>query len=238
MLVFTSDIHGEWFTLYESLPEGTRAVFICGDAQALRNDEDMEITPAPAKYLQPGDFFYFYDEGAVPVPTYMMLGNHEPFAYLHPYEQKGPSELIKNLWVLRRSGVIEIEGWVIAYLSRVFSYETYRANRLWDPEKVSSLKSKEAGRFIKDDVDYLFRAVKQTQRRIQILALHENPNYAPPEGQEVYRKIVRTLHPDVIICGHRHEKLRETFGGVPLIGLARAEILPFTEETIQRLFPS
>jgi len=46
MLVFTADIHGDWLELYNRLPENTEALFICGDAEPIRFEEDIELNPS------------------------------------------------------------------------------------------------------------------------------------------------------------------------------------------------
>jgi len=226
MLAFTADLHGEWLDVYDKLPLGTEALFICGDAQPIRSEEDLALIPAPKKYLNLGDFFLYWEERYVPVPTYFFLGNHEPFLWLHPYEKEGPKEIIKNLWILRRSGVIELCGLKIAYLSRVFSSRTYFEGEVWDPEKETrSKKSKLAGRFTPKDVNELLSAVVKVDK-VDILALHENPNYCSDErGKELYQAIVKRIQPRVIICGHMHTSLREEFAGIPLIGIGQKEIV-------------
>ena len=109
------------------------------------------------------------------IPYYLFLGNHEPFLYLLPYENEGPKELVKNLWVLRRSGVIELCGIKIAYLSRVFSPKTYFKGAVWNPEKDRRTKKSElAGHFTVEDVKNLILE-SQKAGKIDILALHENP---------------------------------------------------------------
>jgi len=224
MLVFTADIHGEWLELYDQIPKDTEALFICGDTQPIRFEEDLELIPGPRKYLRKGDFYLFWKAGRVPIPTYFFLGNHEPFLWLYPYEKDGPKEIIKNLWILRRSGVIELCGLKIAYLSRVFSPKTYFEGVIWNPERETrSKRSKLAGRFTPKDIDELLSAVAKTGK-VDILALHENPNYCNDKrGKELYRTIVKAIQPQVILCGHMHISLREEFAGIPLIGIGQKE---------------
>ena len=193
-------------------------------------EEDLELIPAPKKHLKLGNFHILWKKGEVPVTTYLLLGNHEPFLYLSEYEKDGPKELIKNLWILRRSGVIELCGVKIAYLSRVFSPRTYFKEEVWDPCKDKrAKKSKLAGRFTIDDVENLiFKAAEE--ERIDILALHENPVFCRDErGKEVYHTIVEILSPKVIVCGHTHKSLKEMFAGIPVIGLSRGEVVPLSE---------
>ena len=154
-----------------------------------------------------------------------MLGNHEPFLWLHEYEKEGPKEIVRNFRCLRRSGVIELCGLKIAYLSRVFSPKTYFEGHVWNPEKDKrSLKSKLAGRFTPEDVETLIDAAEKAGE-IDILALHENPNYCKDErGKEVYRMIVDLVRPRLIVCGHMHDWRFEEFCGTRLVGVARGEV--------------
>lgn len=232
MLAFAADIHGEWRRLYENLPQEVEAVFICGDAEMVRSEEDLALIPAPKKHLKLGDFHFFWERGEVPVPTYVLLGNHEPYLWLWEYEKNGPTEVIKNLWVLARSGVIELCGLKIAYLGRVFAHNTYFEGRAWDPEKDKrSKKSKLAGRFTPEDVERLISEAAKVED-VDVLALHENPNCCKDaRGREVYRDIVELVRPKLIICGHMHRLLLETFSGVPIFGLPYG--IPVTWQKIE-----
>ena len=141
MLVFAADLHGEWLELYNRLPTETKAIFVCGDAEPIRSEQDLELIPDPKKYLKPGNFCIFWEKSRVPVPTYVLLGNHEPYLWLHPYEKEGPKELIPNFWILGRSGVIELCGVKIAYLSRVFSPKTYFEGAVWIQKRTLGSRS-------------------------------------------------------------------------------------------------
>ena len=86
-----------------------------------------------------------------------------------------------------------------------------------------SKRSKLAGRFTPKDIDELLSAVAKTGK-VDILALHENPNYCNDKrGEELYRTIVKAIQPQVIFCGHMHISLREEFAGIPLIGIGQKE---------------
>jgi len=126
--------------------------------------------------------------------------------------------------------LIELCGLKIAYLSRVFSPKTYFEGAVWDPEKgMQSKKSKLAGRFTPNDVDELLSAVAKAGK-VDILALHENPNYCNDErGKELYQAIIELIRPRIIICGHVHHSLREKFVRIPVVGLGRKEVVSVLE---------
>ena len=221
MILFTADIHGKWIDLYEKAPPNTKCIFICGDAEPVRFEDDLDTIPTPKKYLQLGDFHYFWKKGEVPIPTYFFLGNHEPFLWLKEYEKEGPKEIIKNLWCLNRSGFIELCGLKIAYLSRVFAPKTFFGDRNL---LTTGKKPKRAGHFLKEDVEILLKK-KYFKNKIDILALHGNPNYCNDErGKDIYAQIVKTLRPNLIICGHMHEWLFEEFCGVKVIGIGMGKM--------------
>jgi len=233
MLIFTADIHGEWHKLYESLPEGTEAVFVCGDAEPIRTKEDLEFIPAPKKYLKLGDFYLFWEKKEVPVPTYVLLGNHEPHFWLWEYEKHGPIEVFRNFWVLARSGVIELCSVKIAYLSRVFLPKTYFEGYRWNPEKDRrSKKSKLAGHFWPEDVKRLLKIAAKAGK-VDLLALHENPNWCQDErGKEIYKILVKLIKPKVIVCGHMHHSLQENFAGIPVFCLGKHEMRVLSSEIL------
>ena len=220
-LFFSADVHGEWVRLYSNLSDDA-VLFICGDAEPLRNEADLELVPAPKKHLKLGDFQLFWERKRMPVPTYVLLGNHEPFAWLQEYEERGPCELMENFWILRRAGVVELCGCRIAYLSRIFSPTAYR-RKPWKPTP-DCKKSKLAGRFTERDVEALLDAVAEAGGA-DVLAMHDNPMFCEdPTGQEVFGMLVDLIRPELIVCGHMHRHTEGTFRGVPVVGLGKGEV--------------
>lgn len=77
--------HGELDQIYESVlaeeaASGTRVdlLLLCGDVQALRNEQDYDSLAVPPKYRRLGDFHRYYaGEKTAPILTLVIGGNHE-----------------------------------------------------------------------------------------------------------------------------------------------------------------
>jgi len=89
------DTHGHWRDFRDALVElnsrePLELALQCGDAQPIRNQDDLEYMHCPKKYRKLGDFWMFHDGAQdFPVPLLFIGGNHEPWNYLDENREGG-----------------------------------------------------------------------------------------------------------------------------------------------------
>lgn len=97
----------------------TIAVQVCGDFQAVRNEDDLACMACPAKYRTMNTFYKYYSgECIAPVTTIFIGGNHEASNYL--FELYGGGWVAPNIYFLGFAGVVNFGGLRIAGLSGIF----------------------------------------------------------------------------------------------------------------------
>jgi len=102
--------HGELDRVYETMAECENFVgrkvdllLICGDFQAVRNEDDLECLACPPKYRQMNSFYKYYSgEKKAPVLTIVIGGNHE--ASNHMQELPFGGFLAPNIYYLGYAG--------------------------------------------------------------------------------------------------------------------------------------
>jgi len=211
-ILFASDIHGSWIQFYDRAEEySPDLVFLCGDTEPIRNVLDLESVPGPARYRKMGNFVHFWNQKRVPIPTYLIMGNHEPFGWFIELEHchKSPVRIVGNLCYLGRSGCVRIQGITVAWLSRVYSPKTFDGQRTLDAK---DRRSKVAGHFTRPDVEALIGIAKGGEA--DYLIMHENPRHPQDERHKrILMSIVDAVKPKKIICGHTHRRETFHFGG-------------------------
>lgn len=207
------DIHGHWCDFMDVVVELCSQVPLdlvlqCGDAQPIRNEDDLEYMHCPMKYRKMGDFWVFH-EGAerFPVPLLFIGGNHEPWNFLD--ENSEGELLVPNIQFMGRIGMREIMGTKIVGISGVYSPKHYNAPHPDWPYPDSMRK--EATYFNSEDCR---KSVEFGST--DILLLHEWPslmngarnNGWPTHwnkvGAEPLTKVVELLKPKYVFCGHMH----------------------------------
>lgn len=99
-------------------------LIICGDFQAIRDQQDLRSLACPPKYRQMGDF-HLYHSGKLqaPVPTLFIGGNHEASNYLSELYHGG--WVCPNIYFLGYSGVIQFGGVRIGGISGIYNEHHY-----------------------------------------------------------------------------------------------------------------
>ncbi|WP_068928131.1 metallophosphoesterase family protein [Planobispora rosea] len=217
------DIHAD-FTLADAMIRQhagpVDAIFSVGDAEPNRDEAESLGVGGPAKYRKVGDFPRFA-EGlqSMSAPVYFIGGNHEPWPALDAH---GPGEWAPGFHFLGRSGVAEIAGLRVAYLSGIYSRHFSEPDQ---PPAVTPERLKEYGYFTKPHVDHLLRRARG--RRIDLLITHDWPaglsyrhHGKTPVGCDRIRMLTDTLRPQVHACGHMHVPFRERIGSTDVVCLS------------------
>lgn len=123
------DVHGQWHCVIEAIKSATEIlghapdlVLQVGDAEALRNEADLEAVHTPAKYRSMGDFSLLLP-GDLACPVYFIGGNHEPFQALDEAEEAAGGSPIPwgpNVFYLGRSGAMQLHSLNVAWLSGIY----------------------------------------------------------------------------------------------------------------------
>ncbi|KAK2460729.1 hypothetical protein APHAL10511_007199 [Amanita phalloides] len=100
-------------------------LLICGDFQAVRNEQDLQCMAVPNKYKAMKDFHKYYTgERVAPVLTLVIGGNHE--ASNHLWELYHGGWLAPNIYYLGHAGCVRVNGVRIAGASGIFKSHDYR----------------------------------------------------------------------------------------------------------------
>lgn len=133
-IAIVGDVHGKIKQMYESILDietkrdiNIDTIIQIGDFQAIRNKKDLQYLAVPGKHKDIGDFPDFHKKGEVPKKTFFIGGNHENDHWLSKYHDG--KEIIKNLSYLGRSGVREINGLKIGWVSGNYSSKGYTKER-------------------------------------------------------------------------------------------------------------
>ncbi|KAI9667545.1 MAG: hypothetical protein M1821_000361 [Bathelium mastoideum] len=125
--------HGTLDEIYASVEESRKAkgwdnvdcLIICGDFQAVRNAQDLNVVAMPAKYRRMADFHKYYS-GAQKAPylTIFLGGNHEASNYLIELYYGG--WVAPNIYYLGAANVVRLGSLRIAALSGIWKGYNYR----------------------------------------------------------------------------------------------------------------
>lgn len=221
------DIHGRfhrvetWLdALEQSRGRPVAMVLAVGDVEAFRRADDHRRKAA--KRTMPAEFAEYADGvRRVKRPLYFIGGNNEDFEALHDFQEGG--ELAPGVTYLGRSGSRELCGLRVAYLSGI------HAPRFIDQplrRPVTQDLMKQAGYFRAGEVERVMplrdvdlMLVHEWPRGIVQRAREENPS--PPRplpsywiGNPVTRRLVDTVLPRWMLCGHSHKAFAVTLEGL------------------------
>jgi lariat debranching enzyme len=210
LVVGIGDIHGRFSRLREWCDELCRVHQVpialglsVGDVEAFRDAGDLRRKAT--KRSMPAEFADFADgTSRLPFPLAFIGGNNEDFEALAPIP-KG-AELAPGISYLGRSGSRRLSGLKVAYLSGIY------APRFFDAPLAPPLDAatrKHAGYYRRPEVEALRRV-----RNVDFLLVHEWPRGLAPNagpegpspwmGSPITRRLVHTLRPRWVLCGHGH----------------------------------
>jgi Icc-related predicted phosphoesterase len=226
LVAAVGDIHGRFHRVETWLDALEQArgrpvdlVLAVGDVEAFRRADDR--LRKATKRAMPAEFAEYADGvRRLKRPLYFIGGNNEDFEALH--DLQGGGELAPGLIYLGRSGVRELHGLRVAYLSGIHAprFIEQPLKRPTTPETV-----KQAGYFRTAEVEKLMplrdvdlMLVHEWPRGIVQRAREENP--APPRplpsywiGNPVTRRLVDSMQPRWMLCGHSHKAFAVTLEG-------------------------
>lgn len=226
IIAMVGDVHGLHHTMVRTLTKWSRRtktpidlVLQVGDFEPHRHQTDLRSMSAPSKYKRVGDFPDFYEGRAqYPWPVYFIGGNHEPYGWLDHYPDG--FELMDNCHYLGRSGVREVMGLRVGFLTGIFEPSTHEKMR--PPVEIIEHQSNRAYIDFKQyEVDQL---LEQADAGIDILLVHDWPRglihhqlwamvrdhthrQTTEPGNEGAQLVVELLEPQVIAAGHMHMRL-------------------------------
>lgn len=123
--------HGELDAIYGALSAYEQShnikvdlLLICGDFQAIRNEQDLACMAVPDKYKTVGGFCKYYSgEKAAPMLTIVIGGNHEASNYM--WELFHGGWLAPNIYFLGHAGCVQVNGVRIAGASGIFKHHDF-----------------------------------------------------------------------------------------------------------------
>ena len=224
-IAVVGDIHGQWIAfrdavlaLHAQVP--LDLVIQVGDAQPIRNEEDLAYMPVPEHHRSPGDYALLDEPW--PVQTLFIAGNHEPFNVLEAMPEGGV--LRPGLEYLGRAGWRTIGGLRIAWLSGVLSPRAIDRPRL--PWPFPPEQAREASYYRRADL-----AKVAASGKVDILLLHEWPStmekarsaewprHWEKVGSEPLGELVDNLRPTYVFCGHMHHAAKVQAGPTTIVAL-------------------
>ncbi len=220
------DIHGRfqrvetWLdVLAEARGRPVDMVLAVGDVEAFRHADDLKRKAA--KRGMPAEFAEYADGvRAMKRPLYFIAGNNEDFEALHDAPEG--LQLAPNVHYLGRAGLKELHGLRVGYLSGIHAPRFYE-QPLKRPRSLDT--AKQAGYFRAPEVEKV-----AALRDLDLLLVHEWPRGLPQRAQEqgelppgrtlpfywlgnpITRRLVETVHPKWLLCGHSHRAFAATLG--------------------------
>ena len=203
------DVHGHWDQVIDAIKSATDLlghvpdlVLQVGDAEALRNEEDLATVHVPNKYRSMG-LFSALEPGDLACPVYFIGGNHEPYEMLDAAEEASPTKWGDNVYYLGRSGAMTIGGLNIAWLSGIQRGETLT---------IRGTSRKERTYYLEAEVDFAKRK-GAILGDIDIVVTHDWPSgIREGRGTDLIRSITEKLEPKLHVCGHMHASHEATIG--------------------------
>lgn len=226
LVVGVGDIHGRfhrveaWLDALEAARgRAVDLVLAVGDVEAFRRADDHRRKAA--KRAMPAEFAEYADGlRQVRRPLYFIGGNNEDFEALHDTPEG--LDLAANVHYLGRAGLRELKGLRVGYLSGIHAPRYYE-QPLKRPTSLDS--AKQAGYFRASEVERV-----ASLRDVDLFLVHEWPRGLPQRardealpsprplpsywiGNPVTRRLVDSLHPRWVLCGHSHKAFAVTLGG-------------------------
>jgi lariat debranching enzyme len=226
LIAGVGDIHGRFHRVEEWLDalEAARGrpvdlVLAVGDVEAFRMADDHRRKAA--KRGMPAEFADYADGvRTMKRPLYFIGGNNEDFEALHDMPEG--FSLAPNVHYLGRAGLKEVQGLRVGYLSGIHAPRFYE-QPLKRPRSLDT--AKQAGYFRASEVEKI-----QALRDVDLLLVHEWPRGLPQRAQErevpppgralpsywignpITRRLVETVHPRWVLCGHSHRAFAVSLG--------------------------
>jgi lariat debranching enzyme len=194
-------------------------VLAVGDVEAFRRADDHRRKAA--KRAMPAEFAEYADgKKRMKRPLYFIGGNNEDFEALHDAPEG--FELAPNVHYLGRAGLRQLKGLRIGYLSgihapRFFDQPLKRPTSLDTAKQAGYFRGPEVERISSlRDVDLFLvhewpRGIVQRARDEGLSTTRPLPSYWI--GNPITRRLVDTIRPRWVLCGHSHKGFAVSLGG-------------------------
>ena len=197
------DVHGHWDQVIDAIKSATDIlghvpdlVLQVGDAEALRNEEELATVHVPNKYRSMG-LFSALEPGDLKSPVYFIGGNHECWESLDEAESKGsvPIAWGPSVHYLGRAGAASIGGLNLAWLSGIQRGEMLVTR---------GVSRKERTYYLEAEVDFAKRKGLRLGS-IDVVITHDWPSgIREGRGTDLIRSLTEKLKPQLHVCGHMH----------------------------------
>lgn len=227
IIAVVGDVHGRWTELASQLelargfldgPDELEAVFQVGDAEPTLGEGQLQEVFAKPDRHRLGDFHRVASgEIALPAPLFFIGGNHEPWRTLDRNGGlvRGGGPIAPGVHFLGRSGVVEVAGMRVAFLSGIRRPD---GPTLPTPQARDALESpREDGYFVQEELDELRGASSP-----DLLLTHDWPagsdfvHKTAWAGDEEIAQVVRRLRPIASFHGHLHRRQDFDIDGIPV----------------------
>ena len=224
------DVHGHWAEMAAQLdiardflddPNDLEAIFQIGDAEpTLGQDQLREVYSKPDRHML-GDFHLIASgEIALPAPLYFIGGNHEPWLTLdrNGGVVRGGPAIAPGVHFLGRSGVVEVAGMRIAFLSGIRRPLLPLLATVRQREALA--ETREHGFFVKDELDELLDA-----GAADVVLTHDWPagsgfvHKTALVGDQAITEVLRRLRPAASFHGHFHRRQDFAVDGVRVFAM-------------------
>jgi len=194
-------------------------VLAVGDVEAFRRGDDHRRKAA--KRTMPAEFAEYADGSRrMQRPLYFIGGNNEDFEALHDHPEG--FELAPNVHYLGRAGLRHLKGLRVGYLSgihapRFFEQPLKRPTSLDTAKQAGYFRAPEVERVSSlRDVDLFLvhewpRGIVQRARDEGLPTTRPLPSYWI--GNPITRRLVDTIRPRWVLCGHSHKGFAVSLGG-------------------------
>lgn len=219
LIAVTGDIHGHLSVLYEKvfalqkeLGRPIDSIFQVGDFH-LYTDESR-VDGAVLRHGGPGEFPLWFREGrSAPIPTYVILGNHDDATLFYEYAGR---EIVPSLHLLPQGEVLDLtvnkRTIRIGVIGGNYSSKNY-------PKEPDQLQQARKRHYTRTHINSVLN-----QAPVDILLTHEAPlGFIVRRGSDVGRpeinELIERLQPKLAFFGHHHTRVSGQIGTTIVTGL-------------------
>lgn len=227
VVAVVGDVHGRWAELAAQLeiargflddPADLELILQVGDAEATLDEQQLQEVYAKPDRHKLGDFHRVAaGEIVLPAPLYFIGGNHEPWRSLdrNGGVVRGGAPIAPGVHFLGRSGVVDLAGLRIAFLSGVRRPSGPVIAHARERDELE--ETREHGFYVQDEVDGLMDAGSA-----DLVLTHDWPagsgfvHKTALVGDEVVASALRHLRPMASFHGHVHRRQDFEVDGIPV----------------------
>lgn len=203
-IAIAGDVHGHFDLLFAKAADlGADVILQVGDTGIFPDQSRLDVATRRRGACQ--EFLpYIQGDKPIPIPTWVIKGNHEDFDFLDSVRASG-GEIVPNLRYVPNGSVVEQNGIRFGVLGGNFSPRYfYEVQPKLQRRRHFTIGELEALKFTGFDV----------------LLLHDGPyNAERRKGSAVLTDFVRETQPSRVYHGHFHQPYRTSIGRTEVISL-------------------